>query len=281
MGRDPKLGRGEHPDGSRIFYRNYFNFFYFGRTKLFFARACGKDNNIEISLHMKSLSKIYSAMNQIACLADMFGLLNQLNISLLGHNSSIIDLYDKIKSFQMKVDLWLSKLKGKKTCMFPILAARLEESNSGTGLNESLLSEIKVHLLCLKEELSRYFPEKSNKLFPLVKSLFTFDFDEIPEIAQEELIEMINDKGIESEFSSFSEKQFWVQMLLDNTALAKTVLKILLPFPTSDVLFSSLLQIKTKHRSRLNVEDDLRCAFFSTSPRIKKLAVEKQAQPSH
>jgi hypothetical protein len=168
--------------------------------------------------------------------------------------------------------------------MFPVLAARPEENNNGTGWNESLLSEIKVHLICLKEELSRYFPDISYKLFPLVKSPFTFDFDEISQIAQEELIEMINDTGIESEFSSFSEKQFSVRRLLDYPALAKTVLKILLPFPATyecEVLFSSLLQIKTKHRSRLNVEDDLRCALFSTSPRIGKLAAEKQAQRSH
>jgi hypothetical protein len=59
----------------------------------------------------------------------------------------------------MKMDLWLSKLKGKKTYMYPILAARLEESNNGTSLNESLRSEIKVNLLCLKEKLSRYFPD--------------------------------------------------------------------------------------------------------------------------
>jgi hypothetical protein len=166
-------------------------------------------------------------------LADIFGLLNQLNISLQGHNSSIIDLYDKIKSFQMKVVLWLSKLKGKKTYMFPVLAAHLEESNNGTGLNERLISEIKVHLLCLKKELSRYFPDISNKLFPLVKSSFTFDFEEIPEIAQEEFIEMINDTGIKSEFSSFSKTQSWVRRLLDYPALAKTVFKILLPFPTT------------------------------------------------
>jgi hypothetical protein len=95
---------------------------------------------------------------------------------------------------------------------------------------------------------------------------------------------MINDTGIISEFSSFSEKQFWIRRLLDYPGIAKTVLKIFLPFPTTyecEVEFSSLLQIKTKHRSRLNVEDYLRCDFSSTSPRIKKLAAEKQAQPSH
>jgi hypothetical protein len=54
-------------------------------------------------------------LNQIAYLAAIFGLLNQLNISLQGHNSSIIDLYDKIISFQIKVDLWLSELKRMKT----------------------------------------------------------------------------------------------------------------------------------------------------------------------
>jgi hypothetical protein len=37
----------------------------------------------------------------------------------------------------MKMDLWLSKTKGKNTYMFPITVDRLEDSNNGTGLNES------------------------------------------------------------------------------------------------------------------------------------------------
>jgi hypothetical protein len=61
--------------------------------------------------------------------------------------------------------------------MIRILAARPEESNSGTGLNESLISEINLHMQYWKRELSSYFPHISNKLFPLVKSPFTFVFD--------------------------------------------------------------------------------------------------------
>ena len=44
--------------------------------------------------------------------------------------------------------------------------------------------------------------------------------------------------------------------------------------------FSSLLQIKSKQRNRLYVEDDLRCALSQTAPRIRMLSDRKQ-QASH
>jgi hypothetical protein len=71
---------------------------------------------------------------------------------------------------------------------------------------------------------------------------------------------------------------------LDYPALANIVLKILLLFQTThecEAGFSSLLQIKTKHRNRLNEKDVLRYALSPTIPRIKKLAAEKETQPSH
>jgi hypothetical protein len=67
---------------------------------------------------------------------------------------------------------------------------------------------------------------------------------------------------------------------LDYTALAKRVLKIFLPLPTTyecESGFSASLQIETKHRSRINVESDLRGALSSPSPRIKILAAVQQA----
>jgi hypothetical protein len=113
--------------------------------------------------------------------------------------------------------------------IFPILDDRLGKSDNGTSLIESLLSEIKVYLLRSKA-LSKYFPDISHKLFPLVTFTYTFYVDEIPEIAQEEFIEMKNDAAIKK-LSSFLEVQFWIRRLLDYTALSKIVLKILLPFP--------------------------------------------------
>jgi hypothetical protein len=106
--------------------------------------------------------------------------LNQLNIFLQGHNSFIINLYDEIFSNEGGI---MSVKAQMKEGMFRILAVRPEDCNNGTGLNESLISEINLHLQCWKRKLSRYFPDISNKLFPLVKSPFTFGFDEVPEIA--------------------------------------------------------------------------------------------------
>ena len=46
------------------------------------------------------------------------------------------------------------------------------------------------------------------------------------------------------------------------------------------LLFSCLLQIKSKQRNRLAVESDIRCALSSTIPNIEKLVGEKRIQKS-
>jgi hypothetical protein len=148
-------------------------------------------------------------LNQTAYLADMCGLFDQFSTSLQRHNSSKIDFYGKVDSFLMKMDLRLSTRKEKKRYMFPVMVDRLEKSNV-ISLNESLVSGIKAHLLCLKEELSRYFPDVT-KNFPLAKFPFTFEFDEIPQTAQEELTEEIHDPFINSEICSFPKHNFVFQ----------------------------------------------------------------------
>lgn len=167
--------------------------------------------------------------------------------------------------------------------MLPTLAARLEEISSDTNLTAGIISQIEANLLSFKEEFSRYFPDIASNLFHLVKSPITFDAVGEPETAQE-FIEIINYTGVKSEFPSFSETQFWVRRLSDYPAPANIVLNILLRFPTTcecEAGFLSLLQIKTKHRNELSVDDDLRCAVSSTIHRIKKLTAETDVQPSH
>ena len=62
-----------------------------------------------------------------------------------------------------------------------------------------------------------------------------------------------------------------------------TVLNSLLMFPSTYLCeqgFLTLLKMKNKRRSRLNVEHDLRVCLSNTAPRIEKLICNKQAQPS-
>ena len=65
--------------------------------------------------------------------------------------------------------------------------------------------------------------------------------------------------------------------------VAKVALRSLLPFVWTYLCesgFSTMLLIKTAHRNRLELEDDIRCALSETS-RMDKLLKNKQCQTSH
>ena len=69
-------------------------------------------------------------------------------------------------------------------------------------------------------------------------------------------------------------------MIFDsNSKVTEISILALLPFATTclrELGFSCLLQIKTKQRSGLEVENDLRCALSSSPPRIQALTKQKQ-----
>lgn len=50
-----------------------------------------------------------SELLKIAYLVDIFTILNELNLSLQGPNATCLDLSEKIRSFQMKLQLWQKK----------------------------------------------------------------------------------------------------------------------------------------------------------------------------
>ncbi|CAM4640238.1 unnamed protein product [Lepidochelys olivacea] len=61
----------------------------------------------------QELNKTFRDKKWLLCLAylvDIFGSLNDLNLSLQGERSTLIDLTNKNRAFQMKLDLWCRKL---------------------------------------------------------------------------------------------------------------------------------------------------------------------------
>lgn len=168
--------------------------------------------------------------------------------------------------------------------MLPTLSAFFEENDIEPDKRSKMIISVKEHLHMLADEISTYFPNLPNTPFALARSPFTVKVDDIPETAQEEFIELINSDAARNDFSSMSVTKFWIKCLQSYPVLSETVLRLLLPFPTTylcETGFSSLLVIKSKYRSRLVVEDDLRCALAKTVPRISDLVRKKQPQPSH
>lgn len=147
-----------------------------------------------------------------------------------------------------------------------------------------MIISVKEHLHMLADEISSYFPNLPDTPFALARSPFTTKVEDVPETAQEEFIDLINSNAARNDFSSMSITQFWIKRLQSYPILSEIVLRLLLPFPSTylcETGFSSLLVIKSKYRSRLDAEDDLRCALAKTAPRIPDLVKQKQVQPSH
>ena len=76
----------------------------------------------------------------------------------------------------------------------------------------------------------------------------------------------------------------WLSVLDEYPLLSQKATKILLPFATTymcETAFSALTNMKTKYRSRLVVESDLRVCLSQIAPRIDELCSKKQPHPSH
>ena len=60
----------------------------------------------------QQLEVLFGDKNQlpkIAYLVDIFAILNELNLSLQGPNATCLDLSEKIRAFQLKLQLWQKK----------------------------------------------------------------------------------------------------------------------------------------------------------------------------
>ena len=101
---------------------------------------------------------------------------------------------------------------------------------------------------------------------------------------QDELLELRHDSSARDTFLEKSLAQFWCSLQESYPQVSKTALRVIVPFASTYLCesgFSTLVQLKTKARNKLDVADDMRLALSKTSPRISRLVAELQAQPSH
>jgi zinc finger BED domain-containing protein 5/7/8/9 len=97
-------------------------------------------------------------------------------------------------------------------------------------------------------------------------------------------LELKTDSSAKDIFDEKSLTEFWPLMINSYPKVTEKALRALIPFVSTYLCesgFSTLLQIKSKQRNRLDVENDMRCALSKISPRIMDLVRKKQSQISH
>ena len=213
-------------------------------------------------------------------MVDIFEKLNQLNQSMQGPHVNIFTQSDKICAFMKKIELWKRNVENHSFDMFSNLQEFLKHT-SVLGGNE-LFAE---HLNTLLGKCSFYFKDVDTSDYEWIRNPFgdnstsrlsTFD--------QEQLIDLSCDGSLKLVFDAGPLEKFWLQVKDEYPSLSTKAIVILLRFATSYLCesgFSSVAVLKTKYRSRLVIETELRVSISSHSPRFEKLCSEKQAQPSH
>ncbi|KAJ4920278.1 hypothetical protein JOQ06_024417 [Pogonophryne albipinna] len=157
----------------------------------------------------------------------------------------------------------------------------------GAAAMTGRVNGLMAHIKKLKNEFNSYFPDIDNKSSTLdwVRNPFvTCINSSIPARLQEDLIDVSSDRSLKMRYSSTPLTQFWCGVEKEYPELGKHALNELLPFGSTylcEVTLSAMTHIKTKHRNRLILENNLVTAVATISPRLTKLMREKQAQVSH
>ncbi|XP_039764267.1 zinc finger BED domain-containing protein 5-like [Pararge aegeria] len=221
-----------------------------------------------------------------AYLSDVFDSMNSLNLKLQGGDSNIIYHRDAITAYIEKLQLWKRKILACNYSCFPKLFLIIEEVRFKEVLDETdTTNKISNHLQQLTEEFQRYFPNScDNNIYRLATDPLHVDIDALPDMFQEQALEIKNDSAAKYDFEKMDKALFWVKYLKVYPSIAEEALKLFLPFSSTylcEKAFSTVVVIKTKYRSKLDIASDLRCALSSIEPRIGKLVKNMQAHPSH
>ena len=184
-----------------------------------------------------------------------------------GKNINVIKFVDVLKAFTSKLSNWKRKIHMHNYSMFEKLDMLLDQREN--GLPVQIKSDIFKHLSSLESEFERYFPEISNDELDFERNPFTFSIEKISDECQDEFLDFVNDSSAKQTYHEKLLTEFWIEMKNSYCKITEKALRILIPFVSTylcEAGFFTLLQIKTKQKNKLHVEDDLCCALSQTSP---------------
>ena len=206
----------------------------------------------------------------LAYLADVFGHLNNINLSLQGRDVTVSDVKDKLAGLTARVGVWQARIKLGSTTSFPLLERRLKMNK--IELPDNIKTCIIEHLEILSAELRSYFNNDTLHV-SWVRDPFNTEISPNAEEA-EELAEFKVSNAMRLAFNNKTDdSSFWLSLYDTYPLLSKKAFVILVQFSTTYLCkagFSDLASIKTKSRNHLNVCCDICLAqskIYQRSPK--------------
>ncbi|GFX04771.1 zinc finger BED domain-containing protein 5 [Trichonephila clavipes] len=138
----------------------------------------------------------------------------------------------------------------------------------------------------LAKNFKKYFFAEDNLIasYEWVRDPFQNTPEGFSTTEEESFIDFTSSGEIKRQFSNKTLFQFWAEVDDEFSELKTKAFRILLPFSTSylcETGFSAVAALKTKYRSQLNIEKELRVSISNIKPSFENLCSARQAHGSH
>ena len=151
-------------------------------------------------------------LQKLASLADIFSVLNELNLGLQGVSVTLFNSHDKIEAMIKRLRFWARCVSGNMLQCFPTLHAFLEGNEVVMG--DPVKTLIKEHLEQLAGQLRKHFPPMDNT-HTWIRNPFEVS-PPVPQLSlqqQEQLIDLSSDGALLLRFKRKPLVEFWSETL--------------------------------------------------------------------
>lgn len=228
----------------------------------------------------KFLDEIWLA--KLAYLSDIFSRLNELNLSLQGSSKTPFEVHGKIKAMIKKLNLIVNAVENNSYESFAKLEQFLFENKfePTIELKTCIISHCKMLIITF----SNYFPESHEDHLWIQNPFLEQQRSKLCFKDKESLIDISCNPTQKIAFQNTNLFSFWMKQKTEYESLYREAVKYLLPFTSTYLCeqgFSSMVIIKNKYRTTMNLEPNMRLKLTKIEPDIKSLISKMQCQRSH